>query len=272
MKTVALPAGERVAAFGQGRWNGETMTTRAEEIATLRLGLDLVRPSLIRLRCMARDGPRNSSAKHCGSRHEAFLVSKVYPHNASRRGAIAACERSLQRLRTDRIDLYLLHWLATFRWPRRWKPSWRLPQSGKIRHYGVSNLDVADMQDLWSVPGGPPWRRTSCSTTWCARHRMGLAPMAPQASHPHHGLFADRAGQTRSKPQLQISREMGNDFRSSTLAWLLANDDVIVIPKTSRRDRLKENLGALDHKLTTAQLAAWIACSPTKGPQPLEML
>src|SRR5690348_11746070 len=115
MKTVTLPVGERVPAYGQGTWNiGDDRATRAEEIATLQLGLDMGL-TLIDTAEMYGEGRAEELVGEAiqGRRDDVFLVSKVYPHNASRRGAIQACERSLQRLATDRLDLYLLHWRGT---------------------------------------------------------------------------------------------------------------------------------------------------------------
>ncbi len=156
MKTVTLPSGERAPAFGMGTWMmGQDKAARAEEIATLRLGLDLG-SSLIDTAEMYGEGRAEELIGEAiaGRRDEVFLVSKVYPHNASRQGAVQACERSLRRLKTDRIDLYLLHWRGSVPLAETMQAFMTLQQSGKIRHYGVSNLDLADMQELWAVQGG----------------------------------------------------------------------------------------------------------------------
>lgn len=157
MKTVLLPSGERVPALGQGTWHlGEHPETRAEEIATLRLGLDLG-VTLVDTAEMYGEGRSEELIAEAinGRRDEVFLVSKVYPQNASRQAAVAACERSLRRLNTDRLDLYLLHWRGEVPLAETIHAFVALQRAGKIRHYGVSNLDLADMQELWSVPGGP---------------------------------------------------------------------------------------------------------------------
>jgi aldehyde reductase len=156
MKTVILPSGEQVSALGQGTWRmGEDRAIRAEEIATLRFGLDLGL-TLIDTAEMYGEGRAEELIGEAlkGRRDEAFLVSKVYPHNASRQGAVAACERSWRRLGTDRLDLYLLHWRGNVPFAETMEAFMALQRAGKIRHYGVSNLDLADMQELWSVPGG----------------------------------------------------------------------------------------------------------------------
>ena len=155
MKTVALPGGKRVPAFGMGTWRyGDDGARRAEEIATLRRGLDLG-ATLIDTAEMYGEGAAEALIDEAiaGRRDEAFLVSKVYPHNASRKGVPAACERSLKRLRTDRIDLYLLHWRGEVPLAETAQAFERLRREGKIRSWGVSNLDLADMKELESIAG-----------------------------------------------------------------------------------------------------------------------
>src|SRR4026209_2352470 len=157
MKTVALPSGERVPVFGLGTWMmAQNKAARAEEIATLQLGLDLG-VTLIDTAEMYGEGKAEELIGEAiaGRRDATFLVSKVYPHNASRKGAVAACERSLRRLQTDRIDLYLLHWRGAVPFAETMEAFTTLQRAGKIRHYGVSNLDLADMQEMRDVPGGP---------------------------------------------------------------------------------------------------------------------
>src|SRR5215831_7138891 len=142
MKTVTLPSGERVSALGQGTWQmAAERSRRSEEIATLRLGLDLGL-TLIDTAEMYGEGAVEELIGEAlaGRRDEAFIVSKVYPHNASRTGVAAACERSLKRLRTDRIDLYLLHWRGGAPLAETIEGFAALKQAGKIRHYGVSNF------------------------------------------------------------------------------------------------------------------------------------
>ena len=156
MKTVQLPRGERVPAFGMGTWNmGEARAARAEEIATLRLGLDLG-ASLIDTAEMYGEGRAEELVAQAiaGRRDEAFLVTKVYPHNATAQGTVAACERSLKRLQTDRIDLYLLHWRGGVPLAETLQAFLQLKQAGKIRHYGVSNLDLGDMAHLPTPSSG----------------------------------------------------------------------------------------------------------------------
>src|SRR5436190_1157889 len=142
MRSVLLPSGERVPAFGLGTWHmGEARGKRAAEVDALRYGLDLG-VKLIDTAEMYGEGVAEEIVAEAtaGRRDDVFIVSKVYPHNASRKGAIAACERSLKRLKTDRIDLYLLHWRGSVPFAETLAAFATLKEAGKIRHYGVSNL------------------------------------------------------------------------------------------------------------------------------------
>lgn len=277
MKSVALPSGERVPALGQGTWYmGESRTRRAEEIATLRLGLDLGL-ALIDSAEMYGEGKAEELVGEAiaGRRDEAFLVSKVYPHNASRKGAIAACERSLRRLGTDRIDLYLLHWRGEVPLAETMEAFMALQRAGKIRHYGVSNLDLADMQELWSVPGGPAVATDQLLYNLSRRGiEYELLPWLRERRVPVMAYSPIEQGRLLRNPKfVQFARRHGMTPAQGALAWLLANDDIIAIPKTGHRERLKENLGAFDHPLTAQQLQELDRLfPPPKGPRPLEML
>ena len=178
MKTVALPSGERVPAFGEGTWHmAENVATRAEEIATLRLALDLG-ATLIDTAEMYGDGRSEEliGAAIGHRRDEAFLVSKVLPQHASLKGTIAACEGSLRRLGTDRLDLYLLHWRGSIPFAETMQAFIVLQRAGKIRHYGVSNLDSTTWRSSGRCPAAARYRPTSCSTT-----SRGAASMGPAA-------------------------------------------------------------------------------------------
>jgi len=277
MKTVTLPCGESVPAFGMGAWNiGDDPATRAEEIALLRLGLDLG-ARLIDTAEMYGDGRSEELIAQAvaGRRDEVFLVSKVYPHNASAKGAIAACERSLRRLGTDRIDLYLLHWRGTVPLAETLQAFTRLKEAGKIRHYGVSNLDLADMQELWRSPGGDAVQTNQLLYNLTRRGiEWDLLPWLRQRRVPVMAYSPIEQGRLVGNRKLAAyAARHGLTPAQAALAWLLARDDVIVIPKTGRRERLKENLGALEHALTAAQLAELDGLfAPPKGASPLQML
>jgi diketogulonate reductase-like aldo/keto reductase len=153
---VTLPSGETVPALGQGTWQmAETASRRNQEIEALRLGVELGM-TLVDTAEMYGEGASEELVAEAivGERDRLFLVSKVYPHNASRQGVVQACERSLRRLKTDRLDLYLLHWRGSVPLEETVAGFEELRRSGKIRHWGVSNFDTDDMDELLRVPAG----------------------------------------------------------------------------------------------------------------------
>jgi diketogulonate reductase-like aldo/keto reductase len=277
MKTVQLPSGETVAALGLGTWClAESSRTRQEEIAALRLGLELG-ATLIDTAEMYGEGRAEELVAEAieGRRDEVFLVSKVYPHNATRRGAVQACERSLRRLQTDRIDLYLLHWRGNAPFADTLAAFETLQQAGKIRHYGVSNLDLADMQEWWKVPGGA--QLATNQLLYNLTRRAIEWELQPWLRERHVPIMAysplERAKLLRHPKLVDFAKTHGMTPAQAALAWLLARDDVIVIPKASRRERVQENMGALEQRLSAAQLAELdLLFPPPMGPQPLEML
>jgi len=277
MRTVAFPSGERVPAFGMGTWNiGDDPATRVEEIATLRLGLDSG-ATLIDTAEMYGDGRSEELVAEAiaGRRDEVFLVSKVYPHNATAQGLPAACERSLRRLKTDRIDLYLLHWRGSVPLAETLQAFTRLREAGKIRHYGVSNLDLKDMQALWRLQGGDGVATNQLLYNLTRRGiEWDLLPWLRARRVPVMAYSPIEQGQLAGRRKLiGFAERHGMTPAQAALAWLLARDDVIVIPKTGRRERLKENLGALGHVLSAAQLAELDRFfPPPKGAGSLQML
>ena len=277
MKDVRMPSGDLVPALGQGTWNmGEKPALRGEEIASLRAGIDLGL-RVIDTAEMYGEGRTESLVGEAiaGRREEVFLVSKVYPHNASRKAMQAACTHSLRRLQTDRIDLYLLHWSGSVPLAETLDAFARLQQAGHIRSWGVSNLDTVSMSELWGLPGGRAvqtnqvlYNLTRRGVEWdllpWLRERgvplMAYSPIEQGRLLRHRGLkdFANRRGMTAAQ---------------AALGWLLAKDDVIAIPKTSSQARLAENLDALAHPLDAAALAELDRLfRPPQGPVPLEML
>jgi diketogulonate reductase-like aldo/keto reductase len=277
MKTVTLPGGEQVPALGIGTWEiGNHPASRAEEIATLRLALDLG-VTLIDTAEMYGEGRSEELVGEAiaGRRDEVFLVTKVYPHNATRQGAVAACERSLRRLATDRIDLYLLHWRGEVPLQETMQTFATLHRAGKIRHYGVSNFDLDDMRQLWNTPDG---QAVVTNQVLYNLVRRGLEwDLLPW--HRAHGIPImayspiEQAKLLANAKLIDFATRHGMTPAQAALAWLLSRDDVIAIPKTGRRDRLRENLAALEHRLNTAQLAELDRLfPPPSGPRPLDML
>jgi diketogulonate reductase-like aldo/keto reductase len=274
---VTLPDGERIAALGQGTWQmGERPARRADEIAALREGVALGM-TLIDTAEMYGDGATERLVGEAlrGLRDEVFLVSKVYPHHASRRGVQTACEASLKRLGTDRLDLYLLHWRGDVPLAETVDGFDALVRAGKIRHWGVSNFDVDDMDELFAVPGGE-----RCATNqvlyniarrgpefdllpWSARHRMPVMAYSP----------IDQARLPKRSPLDDIARAQGVSAYQVALAWVLREPGVCAIPKAGRVEHVRENRAALEVALSDADCAALDAWfKPPREKRPLEML
>jgi diketogulonate reductase-like aldo/keto reductase len=275
MKTVALPGGERVPAFGMGTWYmGEKAASRKAEVAALRDGLDLgIR--LVDTAEMYGDGGAEEVVGEAiaGRRDEVFVVSKVYPHNASRKGMATACERSLRRLKTDRVDLYLLHWRGNLPFEETIAGFEALRAAGKIRHWGVSNLDIGDMEELWVLSKAAQANQLLYNLTrrgiewdllpWLRERRIPVMAYSP----------IEQARLLKNRALLEFSKRHGMTPAQAALAWLLANDDVMVIPKASNPAHLQENLESIEKKLTKEQLAELDrAFPPPRAPSPLEML
>ncbi len=277
MKTVALPSGERVPALGQGTWNmGDRPAQRASELAALRLGLDRGL-TLIDTAEMYGDGRSESLVAEAiaGRRDEVFLVSKVLPQNASARGTAAACEASLNRLRTDRIDLYLLHWRGGVSFAETLGALGKLKAAGKIRHYGVSNLDLDDMREFHALEGGAGVATNQLLYNLTRRGiEYDLLPWLREKRIPVMAYSPlEQARLLKARPLAAFAARYGMTPAQAALAWLLAQPEVIVIPKSGDTARVEENFGALGHALTAAQLAELDAAfPPPKGPRALEML
>jgi diketogulonate reductase-like aldo/keto reductase len=277
MKSVLLPNGERVPALGMGTWKmGEDPAIRAQEIAALRLGLDRG-ATLIDTAEMYGEGRSEQLVGEAiaGRRDEVFIVTKVYPHNATRRGTPQACERSLRRLQTDRIDLYLLHWRGAVPLEETMEAFASLQRAGKIRHYGVSNFDLSDLRELLELQAG---RAIQVNQLLYNLTRRGieweLLPWLREQRIPVMAYSPIEEGRLLRHPQLvKFAHIYGMTPAQVALAWLFARDDVIAIPKTSRSERLLENLGALEKKLDAGQLAELDRMfPPPDGPRQLEMI
>ncbi len=277
MKTVALPGGERVPALGQGTWfMGEGRSARKQEVAALQAGLDLGLTLIDTAEMYAEGGAEEVVGEAlAGRRAQAFLVSKVYPHNASRKGAIAACERSLKRLKTDHIDLYLLHWRGPYPLAETVEAFEALQRAGKIRHWGVSNLDLDDMQELWRAPGG---RACAVNQLLYNLGRRGiewdLRPWLQQQGVPLMAYSPiEQARLLRHKGLQTFASRHGMTAAQAALAWLLAQDGVIAIPKSASLAHVRDNAAAREFPLDAAQRAELEALfAPPAGPSPLEML
>jgi diketogulonate reductase-like aldo/keto reductase len=278
MRTVRLPDGTEVAALGQGTWHmGEGERPPAQEAAALRLGIELGM-TLIDTAEMYGDGRAEQVVAEAvaGMRDRVFIVSKVYPHNATRSGTRAACERSLKRLGTDRIDLYLLHWRGSAPFAETVAEFEKLRAAGKIRHWGVSNLDVADLEAVLAAPGG-----AACATNqvlynpehrgiefdllpWCAARRMPIMAYSP----------VGQAGRLLRAPALLRAAERhGVTAAQVAIAWSLRRPEVISIPKAGDTVHVRQNAAAAAIVLTEADLAEIDAAyPPPRRKQSLGML
>jgi diketogulonate reductase-like aldo/keto reductase len=274
---VTLPDGERVPAFGQGTWQmGEDRRRAKEEAAAIRLGIELGL-TLIDTAEMYGNGAAEEIVAEAsrGLRDRLFIVSKVLPYNASRNGVIEACERSLKRLKTDRLDLYLLHWRGSVPLADTLTGFERLLRDGKIRHHGVSNFDTDDMQEWVGLSGGEKVAANQILYNltrrgpefelipWCRERKIAIMAYTP----------IEQGRMLRHKALAEIAARHGATPAQIALAWLLRQDGMIVIPKASRQEHVRENRGTLDVKLTADDLAALDrAFPPPKARTSLGML
>ena len=251
--TRQFAAGCVMPAFGLGTWRmGEDPTRRRDEVAALRLGLDLG-VTLIDTAEMYGAGQAEEMVAEAvaGRRDQLFLVSKVLPHNAGRTGTIRAAEGSLRRLGTDRIDLYLLHWRGRLPLAETLAAFMDLRRQGKIRFFGVSNFDVNDMEELAAEAGGGdvavnqilynpacrgPERRL---IPWCRRRGVGIMAYSPL----EQGRLSRPPGLVETAARHGVSQEQ------VVLAWLLGRDGVVVIPKATRADHVREDIAAVGLRL-----------------------
>ncbi len=275
--TLRLPSGERVPVLGQGTWMmGENRRSRREEAEALRLGIDLGMTLIDTAEMYADGGAEEVVAEAiAGRRDEVFLVSKVLPGNASRRGTIAACERSLRRLRTDRIDLYLLHWRGRHPLSETLEAFEELQRAGKIRYWGVSNFDTDDMEELAALPGGAGAATDQVLYNLSRRGiEYDLLPWCRSRRIPIMAYSPIEQGRILRNPALQrVAARHGATAAQVALAWLLRQGDVMVIPKAGRPAHVRENRAALDLSLTPEDLAELDqAFPPPTRKVPLEML
>ena len=288
MRTVALPDDERVPVLGQGSWRmGENKSAHADEVAALRLGVDLGM-TLIDTAEMYGEGAAEKVVADAiaDQRDRVFVVTKVYPHHASRPELPKACERSLKRLRIDAIDLYLLHWRGSVPLKETVEAFEKLRSAGKIRRWGVSNFDVDDMSELWSIENGP-----NCAANqvlynlenreiefglldWSANNKVPIMAYSP-------------VGHRRGLLDNPILKKIANRHNATTsqiaLAWVLRQPgpppdgfpvaNVITIPKVSNERHVRDNARSIDIKLTREDLAELDnEFPPPKSQQSLPML
>ncbi|MGN6143910.1 MAG: aldo/keto reductase [Mesorhizobium sp.] len=277
MKTTTLPSGEAVPTLGLGTWRmGEDKGRFTEEVAALRLGLDLGVTLIDTAEMYGSGGSERVVGEAVAGRRDAvFIVSKVLPSNASRRGTISACERSLKNLGTDRIDLYLLHWMGSVPLSETVEAFEQLKRDGKIRHWGVSNLDADEMEDLAGLPAG---NRCQTDQVLYNLSRRGpefdLLPWCRQRSMPVMAYSPVEQGRLARNARLDaVAARHGASAAQVALAWVMAQDGVITIPKAVQPDHVRQNVAALDIALSADDLAELDRAFPPPGRKsPLEMI
>jgi diketogulonate reductase-like aldo/keto reductase len=283
MNTVQFPDGLSQPALGLGTWHmGESARSRRGEIAAVRRALELGYRVIDTAEMYGDGGAEEVIGAALGEalrdgtvrRQDIFLVSKVYPHHAGRRDMPRACERSLQRLGLQRIDLYLLHWRGSVPLGETIAAFEGLKAERRIARWGVSNFDVADLEELWATPGGP-----ACATNqvyysmtergpehallpWMRAHRLPLMAYSP----------IDQGALARDPGLRRLAERLGCTSAQLALAWLLAQPGVMPIPKTASDAHLRENLAAAALTLSAADLAALDRLHPApRRKRPLAM-
>lgn len=265
IKQVGLPSGGLVPALGQGTWKmGENVRRRADEVRALQLGLDLGVTLIDTAEMYASGGAEEVTGEAIrGRRDSVFVVSKVLPGNASRAGTIAACEQSLKRLGTDRIDLYLLHWPSHHPIASTVEAFEALRAGGKIRHWGVSNFDVAEMEELLAVGG------ENCAANQVLYNltRRGpeydLFPWQAARKIPAMAYSPVEQGRLAKNRELQKMADAHKVTPAQiAIAFSLLRNDVISIPKATDPEHVRQNAAAADIVLSAEDIEALDAAFP----------
>ena len=275
MDYYKLPSGAQMPAFGIGTWRmGESTHRRARELDAVKYALDLGCPMVDAAEMYGDGEAEEIVGEALIGRPRPFIVSKVYPHNATLNGAIAACERSLKRLKLERIDLYLLHWRGGVPLEQTFEAFHRLRDAGKIGDFGVSNFDTDDMEDAVELDRG---LTAANQVLYCLTRRgpdYDLLPWMRRRSIPLMAYSPLDQGRLLSSEALgKIASEVACTPAQLAIAWLLAQPGVATIPKSSTRERVKENFEALTVSLSAEVLAELDrAFPPPERKQSLEML
>jgi len=259
MRNVKLPSGNEMPVFGLGTWRmGEHPDHFQHDSDVIRAALDLGITLLDTAEMYGEGGAEEVIGQAIqGRRDGLFLVSKFYPHNASRNGVIEACENSLRRMNCDTIDLYMLHWPSTYPISQTFEALHELQDSGKIRDFGVSNFNLGDLEGIPAEDQA----RLGCNqvfynllhrevewevSDWCQQHCVPLMAYSP----------LDQAGSLLQSPAVaDVAARHDATTAQIALAWLLHQPNTVVIPKSVRPERIKENLAAVDIELNAQDLA-----------------
>jgi len=277
MREILFRDGKAVPALGMGTWRmGERKGSAGREIAALTLGIDLGMTLLDTAEMYADGGAEKIVGDAiAGRRDEVFVVSKVYPHNAGRKSAIAACERSLQRLRIERLDLYLLHWPGRIPIAETVDAFERLRADGKIARWGVSNFDLDAMRAVDALPEG-----RHCATNQVLYHlgergiEWDLLPWMRERQMPVMAYCPLGEGALLRKRGLAaVAKGIDATPAQVALAWLLRAPDVIAIPESADAAHIRENRAAADLTLSASTLSALDAAfAPPRAPTPLAVV
>ena len=256
---MTLPNGDTMPAYGQGTWHmGEDRRRAADEEAALKLGIELG-VTLIDTAEMYGNGVAEEIVARAtaGLRERLFIVSKVLPYNASQKGVIEACERSLKRLKTDRIDLYLMHWRGSVPLDETIAGFARLQKDGKVRHHGVSNFNTEDMKEWVALSGGESVAANQILYNlgrrgpefelipWCRERAVAIMAYTP----------LEQGRMLTNRALTEVASRHGASAAQVALAWLLRQDGMIVIPKATQPEHVRDNRGAVDLALDEADLA-----------------
>ena len=259
IRTTTLPSGEALPVLGQGTWKmGEDGRRHADEVKALQLGLDLGMTLIDTAEMYASGGAEKVVAEAiAGRRDEVFLVSKVLPSNASRAGVQRACENSLRRLATDRIDLYLLHWPGSVPLTETVEAFEALKAAGKVRHWGVSNFDTDEMEELVGLRDGGNVQTNQVLYNLSRRGpEFDLVPWSRQRGIPLMAYSPVEQGALARNARLEAIAARHNATAAQiALAWVMAQPGVIAIPKASRPEHVRQNVAALDIRLTSEDFA-----------------
>lgn len=276
MRQATLKSGDKVPVLGVGTWRmGERKAERASEVAAIKLALDLGIRLVDTAEMYGEGGAEEMlSEALAGRRDEIFLVSKVYPHNASRKGVLAACERSLKRLKTDRLDLYLLHWPGSVPIEETIGAFETLVKDGKIRQWGVSNFDAGGTASVVRAPDG-----NNCASNQVLYHlgsrgiEWKLLDECRKANVMVMAYSPLGQGPLLRKPALRaIADKHGVAPAAIALAWVLRHPGVITIPKAVKPEHVKANMKALDVELDAEDFKALDAAfPPPRRAEPLDM-
>lgn len=258
MKDYILPSNNPIPRLGLGTWYmGENQRTRKHEVEALRFGIEYG-ARLLDCAEMYGEGEAESIAGEAmkGFRDQLYIVSKFYPHNASRKGVVTACEKSLRRLNTDYLDMYLLHWMGSVPFEETLEALYRLKEQGKIRDYGVSNLDIDDLKVFCSADS-----QGLCATNQvlynlsCREPEWAVKPFCEQKGMSMMAYCPLDQGSLLFEPVLQTIADKHNATPAQiALAWLLHQPSVIAIPKSSTISRVKENLDSVNISLSSSDL------------------